>query len=90
MSGAQPDELRSCGGGVTAALVRRWLDAGELELPAPGSGRTGSRWWKLAALTENDVVARRLAEGRVADLTIYVRQSQAERDLADLGKVAAR
>ena len=55
---------------MTAALVRRWLDAGELELPAPGSGRTGSRWWKLAALTENDVVAGRLAEAHTDALAI--------------------
>ena len=55
---------------MTAALVRRWLEAGELELPAPGSGRTGSRWWKLAALTENDVVAGRLAEAHTDALAI--------------------
>ena len=42
--------------------VRRWLDAGQLDLPAPGSGRTGHRWAKLAAFTECDVVAGRLAE----------------------------
>jgi alkylation response protein AidB-like acyl-CoA dehydrogenase len=55
---------------VTAALVRRWLDAGELQLPHPGSGRTASRWWKLAALTENDVVAGRLAEAHADALAI--------------------
>ena len=55
---------------MTAALVRRWLDAGELELPAPGSGRTGSRWWKLAAMAENDVVAGRLAEAHTDALAI--------------------
>jgi hypothetical protein len=55
---------------VTAVLVHRWLDAGELDLPVPGSGRTGSRWWKLAALTENDVVAGRLAEAHTDALAI--------------------
>jgi len=55
---------------VTAALVRRWLEAGELNLPLPGSGRTASRWWKLAALTENDVVAGRLAEAHADALAI--------------------
>ncbi|MDX1890359.1 acyl-CoA dehydrogenase family protein [Mycolicibacterium sp. 050158] len=55
---------------MTAALVRRWLAAGELDLPAPGSGRTASRWWKLAALTENDVVAGRLAEAHADALAI--------------------
>ncbi len=55
---------------MTAALVRRWLEAGELQLPAPGSGRTGSRWWKLAAMAENDVVAGRLAEAHTDALAI--------------------
>ncbi|MBJ7337932.1 acyl-CoA dehydrogenase family protein [Mycolicibacterium sp.] len=55
---------------MTAALVRRWLEAGELDLPAPGSGRTGSRWWKLAAMAENDVVAGRLAEAHADALAI--------------------
>ena len=30
-------------------LVKRWLDAGELDLPLPGSGQTAKRWRKLAA-----------------------------------------
>jgi alkylation response protein AidB-like acyl-CoA dehydrogenase len=47
---------------VSVELVWRWLEAGELELPTPGSGHTGSRWAKLAALTEHDIVAGRLAE----------------------------
>lgn len=47
---------------MTAELILRWLHAGQLQLPLPGSGNTAARWWKLAALTENDVVAGRLAE----------------------------
>ena len=47
---------------MTPELVWRWLEGGELDLPAPGSGQTARRWWKLAALTERDVVAGRLAE----------------------------
>jgi alkylation response protein AidB-like acyl-CoA dehydrogenase len=47
---------------MTVELVWRWLDAGELDLPAPGSGHTGRRWAKLAALAEHDVVAGRIAE----------------------------
>jgi len=47
---------------VNPELVWRWLEAGELDLPMPGSGQTARRWWKLAALTERDVVAGRLAE----------------------------
>ena len=38
-------------------LVKRWLDAGELDLPLPGSGQTAKRWRKLAAFAEIDVVA---------------------------------
>ena len=45
-------------------LVKRWLDAGELDLPLPGSGR----WRKLAAFAEIDVAAGRLAEAH-ADAT---------------------
>jgi alkylation response protein AidB-like acyl-CoA dehydrogenase len=55
---------------VTAALLRRWLEAGELQLPAPGSGRTSARWWKLAALAEHDIVAGRLAEAHTDALAI--------------------
>ncbi|MBB5162636.1 acyl-CoA dehydrogenase [Mycobacterium sp. AZCC_0083] len=47
---------------MTPELVWRWLESGELDLPAPGSGQTARRWLKLAALTERDVVAGRLAE----------------------------
>ena len=56
-------------------LVKRWLEAGELDLPLPGSGQTAKRWRKLAALAEIDVVAGRLAEAH-ADATAI---------LADLG-----
>jgi hypothetical protein len=55
---------------VTIPLLRDWLDAGELDLPLPGSGRTAARWWKLAALTENDVVEGRLAEAHADALAI--------------------
>lgn len=47
---------------MTPELVWRWLESGELNLPLPGSGQTARRWLKLAALTERDVVAGRLAE----------------------------
>ena len=49
-------------------LVKRWLEAGELDLPLPGSGQTALRWRKLAAFAEIDVVAGRLAEAH-ADAT---------------------
>jgi len=57
---------------MTAELVRRWLDAGELDLPMPGSGHTVKRWSKLAALTEHDVVAGRLAEAHADAAAILV------------------
>jgi alkylation response protein AidB-like acyl-CoA dehydrogenase len=47
---------------VTAGLVRQWLEAGRLELPLPGSGRTAERWRRLAMLAENDVAAARIGE----------------------------
>ena len=55
---------------MSAAVVRRWLESGQLDLPMPGSGRTAARWWKLAALTENDVVAGRLAEAHTDAVAI--------------------
>jgi alkylation response protein AidB-like acyl-CoA dehydrogenase len=55
---------------VSPELVRRWLEAGELDLPLPGSGQTARRWWKLAALTERDVVAGRLAEAHTDAVAI--------------------
>ncbi|MDP9167212.1 MAG: acyl-CoA dehydrogenase [Actinomycetota bacterium] len=50
---------------MTADRVRTWLDAGELDLPLPGRGDTLTRWTSLAALTEIDVTAGRLAEAHV-------------------------
>ncbi|WP_029107245.1 acyl-CoA dehydrogenase [Mycobacterium sp. URHD0025] len=55
---------------MTAALVRRWLEAGWLELPPPGSGATALRWQRLAELTEIDVVAGRLAEAHLDAVAI--------------------
>ncbi|HYB34873.1 MAG TPA: acyl-CoA dehydrogenase [Mycobacterium sp.] len=47
---------------MIAGLIGRWLAAGELELPLPGSGATAQRWRRLAALAQDDLVAGRLAE----------------------------
>jgi alkylation response protein AidB-like acyl-CoA dehydrogenase len=55
---------------MSIELVWRWLEAGELELPAPGSGQTARRWSKLAALTACDVVAGRLAEAHTDAVAI--------------------
>jgi hypothetical protein len=58
---------------MSGPLVKRWLDAGELDLPLPGSGQTATRWRKLAALAEIDVVAGRLAEAH-ADATAILEE----------------
>jgi alkylation response protein AidB-like acyl-CoA dehydrogenase len=55
---------------VTAGLVRHWLESGRLDLPLPASGRTAERWQRLAELTENDIVAGRLAEAHVDAVAI--------------------
>ncbi|SBS78182.1 Dehydrogenase [uncultured Mycobacterium sp.] len=55
---------------MTAALVQRWLDNGELDLPLPGSGGTLLRWRALADLCEVDVVAGRLAEAHTDAVAI--------------------
>jgi len=47
---------------MIAGLIGRWLAAGELELPLPGSGATAQRWRRLAALAQDDLAAGRLAE----------------------------
>ncbi|WP_396903347.1 acyl-CoA dehydrogenase family protein [Mycolicibacterium sp.] len=47
---------------MTNKVMRRWLDTGALELPLPGGGQTAERFRRLAALSEADVVAGRLAE----------------------------
>ncbi|WP_431239849.1 acyl-CoA dehydrogenase [Mycolicibacterium aichiense] len=55
---------------MTMTTVQRWLDAGELNLPLPGSGGTLTRWQTLAALSERDVVAGRLAEAHTDAVAI--------------------
>ena len=50
--------------------VGRWLAAGELDLPLPGSGQTALRWHRLAELTQSDVVAGRLAEAHTDAVAI--------------------
>lgn len=55
---------------MTAELVRGWLDAGDLDLPLPGSGHTARRWRTLATLAETDVAAGRLAEAHADAVAI--------------------
>src|SRR5258705_13149020 len=53
---------RASRAGMSDPLVKRRLESGELDLPLPGSGHTATRWRKLAAFAEIDVVAGRLAD----------------------------
>ena len=46
------------------------VDAGELELPLPGSGDTRARWSALIRLAEADLALARLCEGHVDALAI--------------------
>ena len=55
---------------MSAGTVQRWLDAGELNLPLPGSGDTVTRWRTLGGLCELDVVAGRLAEAHTDAVAI--------------------
>ena len=55
---------------MRTARVERWLAAGELDLPLPGSGQTAHRWRRLSELTEADVVAGRLAEAHTDAVAI--------------------
>jgi alkylation response protein AidB-like acyl-CoA dehydrogenase len=55
---------------MSSGLVRRWLEAGRLELPLPGSGATAQRWDRLAALAQEDIVAARIAEAHADAVAI--------------------
>jgi hypothetical protein len=46
------------------------VDAGDLDLPLPGSGRTYERWWALSRLAADDPVLARLAEGHADAVAI--------------------
>ena len=51
-------------------MVRRWLAAGKLNMPLPGSGATDRRWRRLRDLAEIDIVAGRLAEAHADAVAI--------------------
>ena len=55
---------------MNAGMVAEWLASGELDLPLPGRGSTAARWRRLAALTETDIVAGRLAEAHADAVAI--------------------
>lgn len=55
---------------MSVGLVKRWLAAGELNLPLPGHGETGRRWRRLAEVAQQDVTAGRLAEAHADAVAI--------------------
>ena len=55
---------------MTAAVIKTWLASGALDLPLPGRGETATRWNRLAALAEIDVVGGRLAEAHADAVAI--------------------
>ena len=64
---------------TTAAAFTAAVEAGRLNLPLPGGGRTRERWAALAELAGEDLSVARLAEGHADALAI----------LAELGADAA-
>ncbi len=55
---------------MTAGLVEQWVSSGDLDLPLPAHGETVLRWKRLAAMTETDVTAGRLAEAHADAVAI--------------------
>ena len=55
---------------TTAARFADLVDAGQLELPFPGEGRTRERWAALTSLAEQNLALARLAEGHTDALAI--------------------
>ncbi|GAA1395507.1 acyl-CoA dehydrogenase family protein [Pseudonocardia kongjuensis] len=76
---------------VTAATVLAALvDAGELDLPLPGSGATAQRWARLAGLGRRDLSVARLAEGHTDAVAILAGFGRTARPGARLGVWASR
>jgi alkylation response protein AidB-like acyl-CoA dehydrogenase len=73
-------ERQSCGPSPGSSLTGQALDvaadfaararSGSLDLPLPGSGRTGERWAALAALAAEDLSLARLSEGHADAIAI--------------------
>ena len=61
---------RRSGAVPAAQRLRRMHDAGDLDLPAPGTGRTAARWAQLLAWGRDDLPVARLAEGHTDALGI--------------------
>lgn len=66
-SGSRPDLSDPV---VAGRVVHAALRAGLLDLPAPGSGRTGQRWSVLAALAAADVTLAKLGEAHADAVVI--------------------
>ncbi|MEV1021082.1 acyl-CoA dehydrogenase [Streptomyces sp. NPDC050264] len=67
--GIAPDEARRESAERFASVVGL-IDAGKLEFPLPGSGRTGARLAALQSVAEDDLCLARLVEGHVDALAI--------------------
>jgi len=65
----QPDDL-PVRAGSAGDVLRRALDAGALDLPLPGAGRTLARWEALAELSAADLTLGRLAEAHADAVAI--------------------
>lgn len=74
---------------MTNDLVSQWLDAGELDLPLPGHGRTLERWTALARLTAVNVTAGRLAEAHTDATAILAELNGAPPTVGELWGVWA-
>ena len=70
--------------------MRAVLEAGQLDLPDPGSGGTDARWAALEALGRRDLAVARLAEGHVDAVTILHEAGRTARPRRLYGVWAAR
>ncbi len=55
---------------AVGAAFRAAVESGRLDLPLPGSGRTGERWARLAELAEEELSMARLGEGHADAVAI--------------------
>jgi hypothetical protein len=75
---------------MVAEQLRHMAGSGALDLPLPGTGRTGSRWAALAAIGRCDLTLARLAEGHTDALAILAEASRPALPGALYGVWAAR
>lgn len=73
-----------------ATVLAALLDAGDLDLPLPGSGSTPQRWARLARLGRRDLAVARLAEGHTDAVAILAGYDRAAHPGARYGVWASR